>query len=329
MRRLPNPLEAWLQQSAASWSGFRPAPERISVYRCINRPEAIIFFCRLLWPDGKREVCLKQFLNTDRDALRKLFHRSEYFSSITGHDQVNCPRVLASDADLGVMAMTVVHGEPLENILIRSFVRGPKYFDLCAELLRTTATTIASFHKLQLPAHAPMEQPCTNRDYVKRLEEATLGNRFLKECLQHTSSSPESVTNALPASFWQRHEHRVLHGDFQAKNILVGRDNSLAVIDIDYGVGHPLRDIAQFLTQLERLNRRWRFRRARTLVQEFGNIFCRAYAGEGFDYFMEDLPFFRIWSLSFSLLNDERSSWPVRALVKHDMRVSSFRPTWQ
>ena len=132
----------------------------------------------------------------------------------------------------------------------------------------------------------------------------------------------------MPDSFWQRHEQRLLHGDFQAKNALVDGDGRVTLIDLDYGHGHPLFDVAQFLTQLIRLNRRWRFPRATRLLGVYGDRLIQTYGSSGFSALMEDLPFFMLWSTTFSLLSDRTYPGFVRVYIRQHLQASPLAKRW-
>ena len=328
MRPLPDDIRTWLLEASPELAGGPARARDVRLARHIARPDAHIFFCELLRPSGTTLVCVKQFASGERERLL-LFQRAAHLRPAMAASTIRHADLLACNPSLGVLVMRAVPGISLEQKIVASCFRGRAAFSECKTAVEHAADQLAELHELAIPAAAPMARSCSNAEYVERLRRTALSSAFVAGTLAGSAFDPERIIGNLPDGFWQRQEVRLLHGDFQAKNILVDGSARPALIDIDYGSGHPLRDVAQFLTQLERLHRRWRIPRARNMLHAYGTAFCEQYARAGFAYLMEDLPFFRLWTIAFSLLPDEHSSWPARRIIRYGLRRGGgviFRP---
>jgi aminoglycoside phosphotransferase (APT) family kinase protein len=216
---------------------------------------------------------------------------------------VQTPHIIAADEDLRAIAMTAVEGRPLEDLIWHA-VRREDTAECCKQL-RQAAAALAEVHRLDIPADVAMPTPCSNREYARRLKALQPGE-FVKRCLRTSVGETERLLDSLDADFWNTHEKRVLHGDCQPKNFLIDQSGGLTLIDLSYECGHPLHDVANFLVQLERLFRKFPTPRAARLIATFKSVFLEEYAARGLQYLMPELPFFRLWTMTFSLMQDER-----------------------
>ena len=141
--------------------------------------------------------------------------------------------------------------------------------------------------------------------------------KFVRRCLRNSIGEADRLLESLDDSFWHTHEKRVLHGDCQPKNFLVAESGELILIDLSYERGHPLHDVANFVIQLERLYRKFPSPGAARLIAACKSVFLEEYAAHGFAHLMPELPFFRLWTMTFSLMQDERHS----ALAKLYLRL--------
>ena len=155
-----------------------------------------------------------------------------------------------------------------------------------------------------------------------------LSRPYVADSLNVADARPTRILESLPQDFWQRHEKRLLHGDFQAKNVLADDTRITGLIDFDFGRGHPLFDVAQFLTQLIRLHRRWNMPHVSRILEDYGEALLAAYFDAGFDYLRGDLPFFMLWATTFSLIGDEHQPAPARWYIKQHLRHSRIARKW-
>lgn len=223
--------------------------------------------------------------------------------------------------------MSTEDGISLEDLIIESLYRGPRSEERCIRAIENLAVSLALLSRSDIPEAVSLATPCSNSEYVDRIREF-LEHSFAQEVFGAVDGGPQRLLDRLPPDFWHRHEKRLLHGDFQAKNVLVEDDDSVILIDMDLGRGHPLFDVAQFLTQLIRISRRWRYPRATRLLKCYGDHFFARYCREGFEYLREDLPFFMLWALTFSILEDAKYPRPVRWYISQHLKHSVLANSW-
>lgn len=194
--------------------------------------------------------------------------------------------------------MDFIHGETLERKIVRSLIGGNDTIEKCNDALRVVAAGLASFHQIQEFQNPLVRNPKSNLTLVESFKKATRQSPVFDNASSKSTVNYEGIFENLPELFWKRHEKRLILTDFSPKNILVGTGGEIYFIDISYGVGHPLLNISSFVTGLTRILVRMILPGARIRVyQEF---FIKQYFKHGFQYLIEDLPFFRMWSLLFN-----------------------------
>lgn len=324
---LPRELGTWLQSTNGLLFGDDAEKLRIDVTKVIRRSEANIYFCRASTVDKSRELCVKEYTESSDTEIAALFERSSRLQPVLYANNVISPSFIACNPDLAAIVMSFEHGESLETLIVQSFFRGPEYARRCIDAMGKLADSQSALSRSAIPSDVSLATPCSNQEYVNRIQEF-LEHPFVRDCLTIDDVDPEQKIDSLPADFWQRHEKCLLHGDFQAKNVLVGHSESIILIDLDFGRGHPLFDVAQLLTQLLRLSRRWRFPKATRLTKLYGDHFVEQFARNDYRYLLNDLPFFMIWSMTFSLLGDAHYPRPIRSYIKQHLRNSVLAKSW-
>ena len=322
MSRLPSLVEEWIQDSSSRILSTSARPQRIRLIDTVSRPAANIFILAVDTAVETHSICVKQFCDTN--SVDGLIDRAEYMSPILKEHGLRFPEVLGSSKELSTIAMSVMPGKPLESLIVSSFFRGKKYQSKCENAVRSAARHVRQLNQISIPSDAPMAKPCSNSEYIRRLEEHALADEFVCSSLGGANLAPATVYDQLPKDFNQRLQHQALHGDCQAKNFLVDDDGTVCMIDIEYGSGHPMRDVAHFIVQLDRLTRRWRFRHARSRLRALSDVFVDEYRDASTQDLTNDLPFFKLWSLAFSLKSDARSNPLIRQIVRFDLKSNSF-----
>jgi len=320
-------LATWLESVAPKILGCDQCTPQIHVDQQIIRPKAAISFYRLECTHHKVRCCVKQFTHANTEELAKLYRKGQMIQPLLGGLAISTPHFLGFNSELKSIAMGFAQGEPLEDLIVTSFFRGKAFRKYCTTAIERLAKIQARLHSTPIRDDMPMAKPCSNSEYVRRYHELHVGE-FANECLTIDAKSPQRVLDSLPAQFWDRHEKCLLHGDFQAKNVLVSNDEEISLIDLSFGYGHPLFDVAQFLIQLERLHRRWRLPHVQNLVRAYGEVFLSTFYGQGFNHLREDLAFFMLWSTTHSLIDDAKHSWPARAYIRHYVRSSGLSDYW-
>lgn len=326
-QKLPPKLDDWLHSVAAERLADCRADLGIAVTKVIKRSEANLFFCDFGAASDLRSLCLKQFTHATEDEVNALFARSNHLRPALVQQQVASPEFIACNARLKTIAMTTESGESLEDLMVQSFYGRTEFADRCLGAIDNLAVSQAALNQSTIPRSASLASPCSNQEYVARIQEF-LRHPFVAEYFADAGNSPESLLDRLPAEFWERHEKRLLHGDFQAKNVLVDDQCDIVMIDMDFGRGHPLFDVSQFLTQLVRLSRHWRIPRATRLLKLYGDRFVDGYCKQGFEYLRRDLPFFMLWAQTFSLIGDSHYPRPLRWYIKQHLRSSELLQSW-
>ena len=212
-------------------------------------------------------------------------------------------------------------------LIVRSLYRGYEEFDTCRTILENLGTLQAGCSSINVPENPAFAQPCPNREYVERIG-PFVQERFVGSCLAGSVLDPAVLLPSLDTSFWSRNEQRLLHGDFQAKNVLVDDSKNIAIIDLSYGNGHPLFDAAQFLVQMLRLHRRWYLPGTARRLREYGDVFLDALYAGGLAHLKRDLPFFMLWASTFSLQADSAHIWPVRQFIRRHFCASDLPQGW-
>jgi aminoglycoside phosphotransferase (APT) family kinase protein len=287
----------------------------VTVRSYIARPAADIYICDVQDGGHARQVCLKTFKETEDAPIATLLKRAQAFQPALSRLGIDTPHLLACNEELSSVVMTVVTGKPFEDLVTDSIRHGTPGTDAILEYTGTIATTTARIHQLDIPDDVPLPSPCSNREYVQRLDDVATSS-FVDGCVSSALGDPRRLRESLQADFWTRHEKRVLHGDCQPKNFLFAATGEIIVMDLSYGRGHPLHDIAHFLVQLDRIHWRLPLPRTRRLLKLIERTFLARYEQHGLDYLMDDLPFFEQWAMTFSLLKDERHSWLARQYIR-------------
>ena len=326
-RKLPSEIRDWLRLIGRNLLCTGDESLRINVERTITRREANIYFCTIANRTAGQSICVKQFTHAIESDVEQLFQRSRCMQPALDEQKVACPRFLAHNQKLMTIAMTTEAGKSLETLIVHSFLRGAASAERCKKAIENLAVSQAALNKSRIPESAHLAHPCSNQEYFERIQEF-LQHPFVVDFFCGNNAGPRLIFDNLPTDFWSRHEKRLLHGDFQAKNVLVGAQCDITLLDMDFGRGHPLFDVAQFLTQLIRLSRRWRYPKATRLLKMYGDRFIACYSAQGFEYLRCDLPFFMTWSVTFSLLGDAHYSAPVRSYIKRHLRSSELAKAW-
>lgn len=279
----------------------------LTVERILEREAARIYIFRMHNANPAARWCVKEFIGAESAGISTLHSRSKYFQDQLARAGIHTPRVIGFNSELSTLAMTVVDGNPLEDIVRRTFHMHGGEPDACCRLINKAATALAGLHELKVPSHVPMPASCSNREYVRRWQDLN-PSPFVNRCLKNSIGDPSQLLDTLQDEFWTRHESRVLHGDCQPKNFLVTDSGELYLIDLSYELGHPFHDVANFMVQLERLYRKFPTPSARRLILRYKKCFLDGYTARGFNYLIGDLSFFRLWSMTFSLMQDEEHS---------------------
>ena len=324
---MPDELETWVIKTMARRLDCGDCAPELSVFRSISRAKANIFLCTLACAHDRLSCCVKVFTKSTARDVEKLFDRGLQMHPRLVALDVKAPEFLEMNSELQTIVMSFAEGQPLEDLIVRSLHGGTARFETCCDIVARLGNVQSRLASLHVPEHPAFAQPCSNREFTERIA-PYLQDAFVADCLADSILEPKRLFDALGSGFWERNEHRVLHGDFQAKNALVTGDGNIEIIDLSYGNGHPLFDAAQFLVQLQRLHRRWLLPGAARRLGTYGDVFLDAFYAGGLSHLKEDLSFFMLWASTFSLLADKSHPWPVRAFIKRHFRSSRLPERW-
>lgn len=318
-KTMPRDAQRWICEVL----NVRSAEFAVESY--IARPAADIYICKVQDGSHEHDICLKTFKETEDAPIATLMKRAQAFQPALTSLGIHTPHLLACNEELSSVAMTVVAGTSFEELVTQSIRHGKPDTGAILEYAEAIAASMAKIHRLEVPDDVPMPSPCSNREYVERLDK-TPTSKFVDNCVRSALGDPQSLRESLHPDFWARHEKRVLHGDCQPKNFLFSNTGDLVVMDLSYGRGHPLHDIAHFIVQLDRVHWRLPLPWTRRLLRLVEQAFLGRYRQFGPDYLMDDLPFFKQWAMTFALLKDERHSWPARQYIRALLRHSVLFP---
>ena len=293
----------------------------------ISRKNCNIYFYNIGCENCRKSYCVKQVLNLKKDKVNQLFIKGKTLYSILAVSGVHSTEFIAHDEHTNSVLMPSITGDTLEKLIIQSFFKGEKSHLKCLNLLAALADQQAIMHATKIPDNLPMPTPCSNLEYENRLAEY-LDIGFIQQALTFAEETPQQKIAALGESFKEGMENVLLHGDFQAKNVLIDKHNSAVLIDLNYGLGHPLFDIAQFLTQLVRLHRTWNFPKAKSYLEQYGDHFLKVYFSHGNEHLKKDLPFFMLWAMAFSLRGDLTMPAFVKRYIGSHIKASVMYKKW-
>jgi serine/threonine protein kinase len=291
-----------LLQSDLTFFGFSDFPEKIRIVRTIRRTMATLYFCELHWGKECRRVCIKEFRESPAVNVARLYNLHEQLESTIQNLEISFPKLLDYNSRHSLIFMEFISGETLENRIARSFWGGKNSAEICFSALRVIAARLASFHQVEVPNSAIFFQAAqSNISYLATLEKVCQFP-LVRACLPSGHNTVTCLLKNLSPQFWKRHERRLLLEDFQPKNILVNDSTKVSFIDINYGLGHPFLNVAHFLTQLARMRQRWLLPRADRMIRIYQDFFLEHYFQSASLSLQQDLPFFRLWSMVFSLI---------------------------
>lgn len=322
-------IEDLLFQKGHGLFGFSNLPEKVRVVRTIQRAAATLFICELYWGKECREICVKEFRDSSELDVASLYNFQGQLEPIIQRFEVFTPRFLGYDNQYSLIFMEFIPGETLESKIVRSFWRGNSSAEICFSALRVTAAGLASFHRIEAPNSAILPYPKSNRSYISTFEKASQ-LPLVRACFPRKCRDVICMLENLSPQFWERHERRLVLGDFQPKNILVSSTGKVCFIDISYGLGHPLLNVSHFLTQLTRMRQRWLLPKAARMIRAYQEFFLEHYFRQGFSYLQQDLLFFRLWSVVFSLIEQAHHNRLLRLCIQRFYRkeISRILPTY-
>jgi tRNA A-37 threonylcarbamoyl transferase component Bud32 len=325
---LQEELRDWLLSPAAGLTAACSGKAQLSIRSSISRSEATLFFCDIGDEDHLASLCVKQFKETSSKEILALYTRGIAFQPRLAECGVAVPTFVACNPALTALVMTIANGDCLQEQIIKSFFQGASSAAFCERAAMELGHRQRTLSRTSIPQELPMPSPCNNEEYVQRLLDE-ISHPYVASCLTTAAGTPLRMIDSLPAEFLQRHEIALLHGDFQAKNALVTARGNVTLIDLEFGRGHPLFDVAQFLTQLIRLSRRWNFSRATRLLRRYGNALLDGYFDEDNRHLRADLPFFMMWATTFSLMSDAHYPAPLRWYIKRHLQLSPLAAEWR
>ena len=215
--------QAWLSTAAVGRLDCRDCSATFVVHAVIERAKANIFLGRLGCEHVGIELCAKQFTMSEPSDIERLFRRGQLVQPELTRLGYRVPEFLGFSAEDQIILMTFARGTPLENIVVRSFFGGTAQFERCCNIIRELGQLQARLSSLRVPADAAFANPCPNAEYVDRLR-PYLEEPFVASCLAGSAVDPARLFDQLPSAFWDRNEQRLLHGDFQVKNVLIGEE---------------------------------------------------------------------------------------------------------
>ncbi|MBI5404887.1 MAG: phosphotransferase [Candidatus Kerfeldbacteria bacterium] len=153
-------------------------------------------------------------------------------------------------------------GRPLRTVSLTS-----PSFD---RAVSSIGTGLANFHRLPTGNLRPLS---LRAETQLRRQHLTHLRRFGRGCLPEVAEVSRRLSRAERAIWGQ--EHRLVHNDFQASNVLLTA-TGIGIIDFTMsGVGHPAIDVANFLAHLEVMLYR---HRPTTDIRRLRRAFLSAYA---------------------------------------------------
>jgi aminoglycoside phosphotransferase (APT) family kinase protein len=225
--------------------------------------------CRLeiVGADGKRRrltVFAKQYRRTD--LAERLARQLGSLRFASGDEPVRFPRLLGLDARRGIVYIEALAGTNF----------APRLAEVPARALEPAGALLAAFHR----ATAVVEKRVTRAGELARTRECA--DEIARVCPE-LEPALDRVRALLARTAWRRGarprgraSRALLHGSFRPNHILMGRDNDLALFDLEsLRLGPPGYDLANWVAALHfqqaegRLSAAARRRAVRALVRGY------------------------------------------------------------
>ncbi len=190
------------------------------------------------------------------------------------------------------LAMEYVDGKTLDSFITSSRSMPDKITDVFHRL----GKIVAELHSFSGADVGLPESKKFNHQYTQNLEDGWaqyILKPFLPSGLKHANDFYKYIDNEV----WQRQPSRVLMVDFQPKNVLIGDDGSISLIDPDFSIGSPALGIGFFLNGLNQLafsHRNWASHEMISFCQQ---AFLKSYLEKMDSWLSDDLVFFYPWTI--------------------------------
>lgn len=292
-----------LKSRVPRFLGFLQPPDDVHFFRRVQRAQTTLHFCELRWGNERRLACIKEFNSNISEQLGMgicaFSTLQRQLEPIFQNSGVIIPAIWDYDEQRSWLIMEFVAGEPFENKIVRSFCLGRKYAQLCFDILEKVAVSLTAIHLTPAPTSALMSSAKSNQALLQTLQ-SLIRSRPIKRCFAFDHFAAMFPYALITPQFLQRHEKCLVLTDVQAKNILVDEEGEVVMIDIGFGSGHPLLNVAQFVIQLGRLKQRWLLPRFVRQIHEYQSFFLECYFRNSFAYLKPELKFFRLWATVWS-----------------------------
>jgi len=208
------------------------------------------------------------------------------------------------------LAMEYVEGSTLDSFIVSSRSMPDKVTDVFHRL----GKIVAELHSVSAGTVGLSESEKNNSVYKQTFEDGW-GKYILKPFLPSGQKHTEDFYKYINKDVWKRQPSRVLMVDFQPKNVLVGDDGSISLIDPDFSVGNPAMATGFFLNGLNQLafsHRNWV---SREMIARCQRAFLKSYLETMDSWLSDDLVLFYPWTIvEASKMHALRSRFPAPIL---------------
>lgn len=302
MRYEPKYILDLLYEKGHHYIGTYGRPKKVNILKTIVGSDNKIYICEISCNSKSQKICIKEYDDRINADVATLFKTQRKLENYIENFPVKMPKFLGYESDISAIIMEFIQGETLEKKITRSFLARKNSMESCNRILNVVAKGLALLNQIDYSKTALSNHNSkSNLSFVTTLKEAISKSTISKNYIQKISLELGCLLEMLSEQFWKRHEKSLVLGDFQPKNILISNSGEVYFIDIYYDIGHPLLNVSFFVSQLTRLKLRWILPKTKRIISNYQKIFLDQYFQHGNLSLIEDLPFFRVWSLMYSL----------------------------
>lgn len=208
------------------------------------------------------------------------------------------------------IAMEYIEGHTLDNFLASSG-SDPEQID---SIFETLGRIVANIHSIGAEEVGLPSTNKRNREYLSVFED-NWRDHTVNFLLPRGFKTSDQVLRVIDPKVWERTLNRVLMIDFQPKNVLVGKNSKISLIDPDFSVGNPAMATGFFLNGMNQSvfsHRNWA---SPKMIARYQHAFIRSYMEQMEPWLVDDLSFFYPWTiLESSRMHALRSRFPRKML---------------
>jgi hypothetical protein len=218
---------------------------------------------------------------------------------------VNMPQLLGCDAQNRWIAMEYIPGPTLLDLMKKSLRGSDESRAACDRSVQQAAVILARFHRLT-PEQVGLDKPARANESFRRCLATACAKLPAQRYLHGSRPAIEQFCNRLPAAFSERRGLRLFPVDAQPKNVIVPGFAQACFIDLSFSIGHPAMSAGLFLAAFDRLQVQRFGSGAGSIIEAWKQSFASAYLREVEPWVAEDLPFFYLWGLIYTMRDNLR-----------------------